>query len=357
SLAGTVTRKAAALEQTVHALEGVAALTMENANEAQRADAQIREVVQEIMAANQAMTQLSESMQAIAQASIAASSVIKNINDIAFKTNLLALNAAVEAARAGEAGAGFAVVASEVRSLALEATASSHQTEAILETTASRVQAGTRLTGQVVGIFHHVQERMENAQRMMAEIARACARQSTEIEQVNTAARQMETMAEENMTNAGITAQASDELGSQSEGMREFIGHLLLQADSGKSAGEGDHDRLGQRLALLARQPAVAGKEGPGHRQALQHFMAAHQGQVEAIYSCRPDGSFIFSDPPAGIADARIRPWWQKAMAGERYLSPVYLSAITGRPCRTLSVPLPAGNGEPGGVVGIDFRG
>ena len=54
--------------------------------------------------------------------------IVKNIEDIAFQTNILALNAAVEAARAGSAGKGFAVVADEVRSLAGKTAAASKET-------------------------------------------------------------------------------------------------------------------------------------------------------------------------------------------------------------------------------------
>jgi hypothetical protein len=42
-------------------------------------------------------------------------------------------------------------------------------------------------------------------------------------------------------------------------------------------------------------------------------------------------------------------------MAGETFVSEVYISAITKRPCLTVSMPLRDRNGIPSGVIGIDI--
>ena len=68
------------------------------------------------------------------------------------------------------------------------------------------------------------------------------------------------------------------------------------------------------------------------------------------------DGAFIISLPPAGLANAASREWFQAAGKGQKYVSKVYISAISKHPCITVACPIKHEDGSLIGVLGADIR-
>ena len=75
---------------------------------------------------------------------------------------------------------------------------------------------------------------------------------------------------------------------------------------------------------------------------------------IEAIWSNRSDGTFIYSNPTAGLVNAKVRPWFEHAMKGETYISKVYTSSLTKKKCITISTPIMK-DGKITGVLGVDL--
>src|SRR4029077_15676524 len=119
--------------------------TADNAEKAKALEGEAHSVAQ---AGSRTMVEMTQAMAAIDTSSAEVAKIVKNIDEIAFQTNILALNAAVEAARAGEAGAGFAVVADEVRSLAQRSAQAAKETGGIIQDSIDSAQDGmTRIEG------------------------------------------------------------------------------------------------------------------------------------------------------------------------------------------------------------------
>jgi methyl-accepting chemotaxis protein len=217
-LADRTTRQAATIEQTSAAMESLARSVTENAGRATTASEKAVAVAGSAESGRGVMGKANEGMERISASSSKISNIIGMIDDIAFQTNLLALNASVEAARAGEAGKGFAVVAVEVRRLAQSAAEASAEIKGLIETSSGEVAAGVRLVSQASDKLLEIAAGAQESAGLIDAIAAANRAQSTAIEELGAAVRQMDEMTQHNaalveQTNAAIEqteAQASE---------------------------------------------------------------------------------------------------------------------------------------------------
>jgi hypothetical protein len=93
----------------------------------------------------------------------------------------------------------------------------------------------------------------------------------------------------------------------------------------------------------------------PNEHEEILKDIREEVPRFEALWTNNTDGTFIVSLPSAGLVNARSREWWRRAMSGDVYISETYISAITKRPCQTISVPIRNHNGEITGVLGGDI--
>jgi methyl-accepting chemotaxis protein len=237
TLAEGASEQAASLEETSASLEELSSMTKRNADNALHAQRTALQTRQSADTGADQMKTLLAAMDAIRSASEDVTKILKNIDEIAFQTNILALNAAVEAARAGEAGAGFAVVADEVRNLAQRCATAARETAAKIEDSVRKSQQGAQISQDVARSFEDIQAKVRQLDQLVAEIATASQEQSQGISQVNTAVAQMDKVTQSNAASAEESASASEELSSQAVSVKDVVTQLQ-QLVGGTSVGQ-----------------------------------------------------------------------------------------------------------------------
>jgi len=261
TVAAGCTEQGSSVAETGAALEQMSVMTRCTADNA----VQAKELAQQARSAAEAaagtMAEMNAAMRSIGDASAEVAKIVKQIDEIAFQTNILALNAAVEAARAGEAGAGFAVVADEVRSLAQRSAAAARETAERIEAAIQSSHLGAASCGRVGGALTEIGDRITAADKLVAEIATAAREQSQGIRQIGSAMTQLDQVTQENAARADEGAAAAADLTTQAASVKEYVTRLrslVVPSRGGGRPGPATTPRPMQRPPRVASKPRPA---------------------------------------------------------------------------------------------------
>jgi methyl-accepting chemotaxis protein len=227
TLAEGASAQAASLEETSASLEEMAGMTRRTAENARTAKGLTTETRAGVDTGWQNVQRLREAMGGIKTSSDNIAKIIKNIDEIAFQTNILALNAAVEAARAGDAGLGFAVVADEVRALAHRCAASARETSDKVQDSIHTSQRGVEISEAVAASLQEVVGKVRKVDELVAEIATASSEHSQGIGQVNAAVIQMDQVTQANAATSEESAAAAEQLKGQARSLNDIVSHIV----------------------------------------------------------------------------------------------------------------------------------
>ena len=272
-LSSGASEQAASVEETSTSLEEMSSMIAATAENAQKAKSLATDAREVAKTGSKTMEEMVGAMTDIHTSSADVAKIVKDIDEIAFQTNILALNAAVEAARAGEAGAGFAVVADEVRSLAQRSAAAAKETANKIEAAIASSRRGFECSSRVDQSIKQIAERVNSTDVLVADIASAAKEQPLGIQQINNAMSQMEKVTQSNAASAEESATAAEELDAQAETMKDLVAQLrqLVGSQPAEADTTQPHQTSGREHSKRIPMPEDASFHG-GKNGSFRNF-------------------------------------------------------------------------------------
>ena len=190
---------------------------------------QTEEIARRIQSANEQMAALSSAMDDISANAQQITKIAKDIEDIAFQTNILSLNASVEAARAGAAGKGFAVVANEVKRLAAKSAEAAQSATEMVDNTKAIIQTGVALTADTAGSLLAISDVSGQISTISDQLAAAVQGQETALSVMEERIAAISAIADRNLQNAGETELSSGSLAKEAEVLQSQVQKFILK--------------------------------------------------------------------------------------------------------------------------------
>ena len=228
-LAEGATRQTAAIEELSSSITLIHEKATQASNNASAASDSTARSQNYAVSGTESVRTMADTMNKVKHSSESISKIIDVITSIAFQTNLLALNASVEAARAGEHGKGFSVVADEVRTLAGRSQQSASDTSVIIAEDTENVEAGLKITEEVVAAFETITNNIGEISELVTQIADISTEQLESISNVNTSVTEITRVVTDTSATAEESASASQQLSSQAEMLRQKVEFFKLR--------------------------------------------------------------------------------------------------------------------------------
>ncbi|WP_424578635.1 methyl-accepting chemotaxis protein [Arcobacter sp. 7ABA8] len=221
NLANKATDQAASLEETAAAVEEITSITRSNASNASKMSELGKTVKMSVSKGQEHAANTALAMEEINEKVSAINEAINIIDQIAFQTNILSLNAAVESATAGEAGKGFAVVAQEVRNLASRSAEAAREIKNLVEDANNKAIEGKKISDGMITDYQELNEHITKTIHIIEDVSDASKEQMNGIEQINDAVGKLDSVTQENASEANKIKNISSEVSNMANDLVE----------------------------------------------------------------------------------------------------------------------------------------